>query len=306
MEASKIVKLCDDYFSGFEDVKKHENACQTFKGVLKIFTYLLVIPLAVFGLLSWKYRKIAFIDTNLDKLMDTDAAKPHFVGYQKIGTDSAIYENQKALIDYLVMKLDSNSENPELEIERFQKGFRILDFESQKTFFEKISSFDKALTILPRDLKILNFYSGKVDAFHHSKTSSENTTLLIKVLPEFKELRRLNLDLKGVGFICPSVNASLQDMIGQKEGVNIYHGLPHVAINWNGMKCNHVNDAETVVSAMTAMRTLIRENKNKQKDFMYNISFTNLAVSHNGVSQHGGVYPDDDKFDLTAACFLAS
>lgn len=178
-------KKVTNYFSGFRDICEHKTGWQVLKGVGKIFSYCtLVVPLIFMGMYHSAQKKERT--------------------YKKINQDlktQAVF-NKKVLIPHLMQCLEESKAD-------FQAGFKKLSLDGQQEFFQRVIKnerlFDQVLDYLPRDIEEIGLNGsvlewkdfGRVEC--DEKASLKNTQKFLRILGEFTELKKLQIDLRGVG-----------------------------------------------------------------------------------------------------------
>lgn len=275
MRSVDIVSQCENYFNGFRDIHSQKNV-EVLEGVLKVFSYLLLLPAIVVGAIYFYNRKLAIIETKLDeKLHNLDSVRINSLYKQKTGLHEACGVTQQQLTEYL-LDLEKNIDIEDGEMTaNFQKGFRFLNPDSQNAFFQRLSSPDalrKVLDILPRDLEELHVSSGEPWPILHRDDNCERAGWITERLKKFTNLKTLSLDFRGVGFFSPLANSNLKLMLGNNSSCS--SGDPFNVIQWNGTLYSYTQDTFAIISSLKALREQIL----KTPDLKYKIRFMNIAV----------------------------
>lgn len=316
MDAKSIVRNCEGYLSGFSDVKDvctHKSGSQFLLGIVKIVSYCLLIPPIVCAALGAKYRKIVQIEDHLDQQLDTGALSAQVVWSRNaVGAQYT----PKEFVSYLVEKVanlqvqhtkELGALIPQDEKNRFQKGFRLLDAEGQKEFFKEIFSQQElrhkliTLKLIPNDIKELHFCLGDGSLQSVSASKTEDVDRFVAQLKDFRALEVVKLDLRGLGFMTPSLNGYLAS--NGRE----YHDGTHEEgiINWGGVSYSQYTNSGIMCLVMQNFRELLRDNPIREFDFrLMNVS-ASLEGERYGTGGTGGVYRNEEpNFQNTLLAYL--
>lgn len=278
MRASNILSFTHNYSSGFDDVYRHETAGKTLIGLLKIISYALILPPLILGCMYLKSKKINDLQTDIDSKIDTNKVLEVF--------SKAVLEKQgncqKKMIQYLINKLN-NFEKTDDELKekaRFEQGFKQLTFDFQQEFFKKANEegcLEMALQWTPKDITELNFISGPPNALRHSDISNRNMVYLLAELPKFTQLKKITLNLQGLGFYGESVDLDVQRMtvpgvvFGCRADETRYFQV-------HGMEYGHYNDTLNIVKTLVEVRKLIKNFPNLE----WELKFMTRIISGKG------------------------
>lgn len=293
MRAENVYKSCNNYLNGFNDVAEHKTGNETAKGLLKIASYVLIIPViiaAIGKLATYKIVKIKALLGDSDSLttLKTDTV------FKKVKQDII---NQKELVNYLVYKSETIQKDEANEITLFENGFRLLNFDSQKEFFEKITSktetLKNALDIIPKDIQELNFSckkgepSGSIVDNLMSPRGQRNTLLFCERLGEFKDLKKLHLDLRGLGLFGPGSASSLKTMTNSNQITSSSESSDAEGIWYHGVPIMYHANANHVEAVTTALYHLREAMQNQNNQLQYRIDFSNLGFDFQPNGPHG-------------------
>jgi hypothetical protein len=276
MRAENRLNNASDYLNGFNDVREHRSVCETITGLLKIISYALIIPPIIMGILYLKGRIVCDLQDELDGQVDQIFAQT----FQK--------NSPQRINEYLINKLINLEmyDDIDLEKKRFETGFKLLTFESQKEFFKMALEADRmalALQWIPNDIKELNFVSGPKNPISDSETNRHSIKLFLEELPRFVRLEKIELDLRGVGFYGPSVDKNVQFMTQGSGRFAFIAEDDRRTFIMNGAEYSHYNETFQIVETVVAMRTLIQQ----QPNLIWNFRFMDLTMYGVGTESQG-------------------
>lgn len=314
MKASEIIKQCQSYFHGFSDVIEHKTAPAVMVGVLKILSYILVLPPLIFVALYFANRRVAVIEITLDALLDNSKALKTENIYAKTipGTKSKFKADE--LVNYLIGKLDLVHASKK-ELERFQKAFYLLDFDSQALFFNRLAvakDFTRAIDVIPRDLEYLNFSLGgrglELDLATWDESQSQFCAcLFFQNFSSFHDLKKVKFDLSALGFYCKTVELGLQGLL-KKPPVIIHQANPDLTLKWEGVSYAYscsVDMVRSVCLALSDIRKFVHEYPNVE----WHCSLMNMDFGCTGqsisVRQVSRCFSDEPDLDLVVKFFAA-
>jgi hypothetical protein len=211
MKIQKELNEYANYLNGFKDVKEHKSVGKVLTGILKILSYALVIPYFYSKDRLKNCKKVVEMQSEYDnKILNV---------FQKTVPMQSVDQNE--LVNRLATKLknfepDPNNSDVDIDTKKdekalFQKGFKLLDFKSQKDFFKQAAHqgfMEQALNWIPEDTKELNLTIGDwpskqgYSGFLATPAQIKNSQLIIKLLSDTQKLKQLNvidLDLKQIG-----------------------------------------------------------------------------------------------------------
>lgn len=303
MRAENIVKYCQAYLNGFNDLYSMKSCSGVTLGILKIASYCLLIPPVIVGLFSLYYKKIAQIESDFDSLLDSiEAFKTNEI-YNKIHQpENALKTNSKEFITYLVRKVNKihASDISDInDIERVRKGFLLLSFEKQKDFFQGLA--DSSLLIkflemnfIPNDISELNFTLGN-SQFQNLKDNDCIAMIFFKYLAKFSELTKLHLDLKGLGFYGPMAEGQLDQLdqlfASAYDGGSFWFPMENYRYDAQDFReglsiYSYCDRGSPMTNAAVELRRLIHKAKNADNTFKYKLSFMNLMVDGDTKGTH--------------------
>jgi len=202
-KVNENVRYYENYFSGFKDVYKANSTKKVFFGLAKIASYFSVVAPAIFGglylLELGKRRKIKKLFKEVDSFLSSSTLKTCEVGTQLHQSKQI---EQRKLIQYAYTKAKDHDWN------RFSDAFLLLNEESQAQFFHRIKARELMKHVcknLPKKIEFLSFCNQHVDA-------------LLKHLPDFTNLKKLNLNLKDMGFFSANVYLAIEEMKKHNSG----------------------------------------------------------------------------------------
>lgn len=279
MRAVNNLKFAENYLSGFNDCIHHETVAKTLIGIIKIISYISIIPPIYFLYNLAKTKKIVDLQRSFDD--NIDAGKIYKTFEKTIALDN---QKQNKLIDYLVNKLINFDENDNIELEksRFQKAFKQLDFESQPLFFQRAHQshcLKTALNWIPKDISALNFISGTANPIYYSDKSRSSLEWLLIELPTWTHLQKVRLNLQGLGFYSAEVDRSVQLMASPGGKISASVGSKMQGrYEWNGATYEFCNDNFQIGRAVQEIKLLI----DKHPDLEWQIYFANFGVGGQG------------------------
>lgn len=278
MKAESYLNIAKLYLSGFNEVSAHKNASKTVVGLLKIFSYIFIFPPIVFGYLYWKNKKITDLQNNIDSKIDKGQVGDIFANTLKTNA----LGDQK-ILTYLVNKLLNfeKGDDETLEKKRFGEGFKQLSFDLQGEFFKRAyecKCVKKALQWIPQETSELNFISGPPHPIHSSKTNKQNVIYLLDELTRLDRLKKIQFNLKGLGFYTPNIDKNVYNM--SLPGIDFsFTDESECSFNVNGTWYSHCNDAFSIIKILAAIREMARKNSNLK----WNLSLMNGAMGGQGV-----------------------
>lgn len=282
MRAVNAINYSRNYFNGFGDVCNRKTTTQALVGLLKILSYALILPPVIFRCMYFKNKKINDLQTDIDGKIDSNRMQEIFL--QTVVKGKAQENGQKKLIKYLTNKLVNfeKGDDEELERSRFEKGFKQLSFESQGEFFKRAHAFNclgSALRWMPKDIAELNFISGPPNAIYCSKINRRNVASFLEELPKFTHLKKIELNLKGLGFYTPSIDRNVQTMA--IKGISFAHSDEgsEQTFNVHGILYTHYNDTLPIVKIIIAMKALIQ----RYPDLTWQVVLMNFGIGGKGV-----------------------
>lgn len=306
MRSNEIVSRCLDYFHGFQDVKS-PNKKDVINGLLKIFSYILLIPPLIFGAIYLHNRKLAILETKLDKDLDNiDITRITSLYHQSMGQNPCPV-TQEQFREYLSDLAENISTHDYVMKERFQKAFKLLQPATQITFFENISSpakLEHVIDMLPRDLEELHFSSGTPWAILYYSENGEHARVLLKKFNEFTQLKTLTLDFRGIGFFSPRINSSLKAMTGHKWSMS--SGEPQKTVRWDGTLYSYPSgqDNNLIVRWFQTLRDKTTQG------LKYEIRLMNLTAYNHPFtgSNQRAIYEtiDETEFPTTVSKYLST
>lgn len=283
MKINKQIENLECYLNGFNDVYEHKSKKLVVLGFLKILSYVFVIPVLIANNQYWKNKNVLDfqneIDSKLTKclLIKNDISK---IFENTINPDKKQSGNQDKMIDYLINKLVNFevTDDKAKEQQRFEKVFHQLTFESQEKFFRKaghLECMELALTWIPNDIKFLNFISGPEVPVQCAKMNRTNSQLIANKLPEFNNLEKIRLNVKGLGFYTDSIDNCIEEMI--QGGGDVVHHDPRTDFNIDGATYAHHNDNVIIISLISNLKKVIKNNSSLEWEF----NLYNYGLSYN-------------------------
>lgn len=292
MRSENIVRSCLNYFNAFNELANCQNKSEYLIASLKIVSYSLIFPPLIVGCLYFYHKKIALLESSFDGLIDNTAIyKTHQV-FHEIHYDNSKSFKQKDIVQCLFIKVsnlnyeDLNTDKGKAEIERFKKGFKLLNLEKQHDFFVKL--LDSGLMakfldmdLIPKDIKELNFTLGE-SKFQDLNSNDSLAIIFFDKLKEFKSLKKIRLDLKGLGFFGPAASQSLSKLTKnfQNDKIDFFYSPTrnNTMIERNGVKYYYTDRASPISNAMIQLRKFIDHANKNGKHFEYHLEFINLMI----------------------------
>lgn len=260
MRANNTLNCTRSYFNGFIDVYNHNSIRETTLGILKIISYIFIIPPVVIGIRYLKSKKIVDLQNDFDNRIDCARLTELF---NPVNSQSSRDNAQKKLIQYLANKLLNfeKNDNEKLEQKRFKKGFKKLSCESQIKFFSLVSKnncLKMALKWIPKNTEELYFSSGTPNPIHYSRENQQNVKLFLEALPRFRQLKKIELHLRGLGYYSSAVDKSVRMMT--LPGINSAHtNDPIHHVKFNGVSVSNYNDTLPIVKTIITIREQIKK-----------------------------------------------
>lgn len=292
MRSEAIVRLCLDYSNGFKELANSKSGSDRLKAFFKILSYTLIFPPIIMACLYFHHRKIARLESNFDQLIDKmDAYKSH-EAFMNIYSKDSKDIRQKDILQCLFIKIsnldyeDLNTPEGKKEVERFQKGFKLLSLDKQHDLFLKLIEnglMSKLLNmdLLPKDIQELYFTLGASKI----QNLEENDALAMKFfaqLSEFKSLNNIRLDLKSLGFFGPAACQTLDNLSKvQLKDRNIHYFFPqkiNTTINRDGRELYYLDRSSPISNALVQIRKSIDRSNEQGQHFEYHLDFTNLLI----------------------------
>jgi hypothetical protein len=295
MRSELIVQKCLSYFNGFYEIPRCKNRTELLSSLLKIVSYALLLPPVIVGVFYFHHKKIAILENSFNQLMDNTEAYRAQEVFHRIHRDNSRCFKQKDIIQCLLIKI-SDLKCEELdtaeeikEIERIKKGFLLLSLEKQHDLFLKL--IDKGLMsklldmdLIPKDITELNFTLGE-SRFQNLEANDTLATKFLSKLTEFRSLKKIRLDLKGIGFYGPAANQNLENL-SQSIHVSridafLFPTINNTKITREGKSYFYSDRNFPIVNAMVQLRKFIDRANSNGSNFEYHLDFMNLLVGGN-------------------------
>lgn len=288
--SENIVQICSSYLNGFNEIANCQSASEYLHVFLKIASYSLIIPPVIASCLYFYHKKIVVMENTFDGLIDRSEDLKTQEVFHHIQLESSTNFKKKDIIQCLLIKIgnleysDLSTPEGKVEIERFQKGFRLLNLEKQRDFFLELIDFDLMsklldMDLIPKDIKELHFTLGE-SKFQDLDANDALGMKFFSKLSEFKSLNKIQLDLKGLGFFGPEASKSLQDPSQDllAEKINYFYTRNTLVINRGERKYYYIDRSSPISNSIIELRKCIAHaNANNQK-FEYHLDFINLLV----------------------------
>lgn len=321
MKAEAVLSNMNRYFNGFHDVYEHKTLGTTFLGIVKILSYCFLIPPFICGSIYGANKKITDLQKEFDREFETDNASKAKQTQQVAMT--IFPDSEKKLVQYLTDKLDNfdpstDGDRKAEEMIKFARGFKKLSFDQQLDFFKNrthsVDKLEMALEWIPKDITKLNFISGTrnvLSVFNDAVQNRNNLVIFLSKLPEFKQLKTIELNLQSVGFYTAESNRLLQLDVDGVVPLNAPVGGDEYmnGINWRGFDCaGFTND----ISCITGTFVKVRELKQNNRDLEWKVYFANVhaGTDYYGFSDlkykdhQGAIHSDTANFAQTIRQFM--
>ncbi|MFI5343739.1 MAG: hypothetical protein ACHQUC_05910 [Chlamydiales bacterium] len=292
MDVRNNLEFCENYFNSFADLFQCASLGRTLKGIGKILSYSLIIPPLVIAYKYFQYRKIAQINAFKDGLDNLLSCSSNPLKIYKL----VFPEKQKELLNYLTNKaaeIKTNGANHDLEKTRFQKGFRLLSFDQQKDFFAmaiQANVLSNVLALIPNDISELNFTSGPVrHPFGNDSQQREYAELLVDKLKQLTHVKKLHLDLTGLGLYCQGVHHKVltankfENVFANFSSSSTLHSYTRSVRDY-GILTFHTDNVEIIFKTLQQSREMSR----KDHELELFVQFYNYDVRVNRDSISGG------------------
>lgn len=292
MRSQNVVQHCLSYLNGFNEIAASRNACECVEGLLKVVSYSLIFPPIIVGCLYLHHKKIVVLENTFDELMDQLDVYKTQEAFLKIYNINNKDVKQKDILQCLLLKVsnlnyeDLYTTEGKKEIERFQKGFKLLHLDKQHDLFVELMDRNLMtklldLDFIPKDIEELNFTMGE-SKFQDLDINDAFAMKFFNKLCEFKSLKKIRLDLKSLGFFGPAACQSLKNLTQDFKTdkiKNVYFPIRNNTMITRGTTKYYYTDRGSPISnAMLQLRKMIDRANEKGHYFEYHLDFMNLLI----------------------------
>ena len=234
------LKFYENYFHGLQEIFNYNSsATEIALGAAKTLSYLLVVPLIIFGvgylIAKSRVEEATNLCNRVSKMIENQGETT-----EKIENHQPAKASQEDLVEYLITKLQDE------QTDRLDVVFKKLEPKFQGEFFAAAAEKGKlieAMQLIPKNIAELVFKIGE-DLLSYSDFNKAYTitkTLMDELkskVGEFKELKKISIDLSGSAFYTEKVEWHLKHYLIDEYN-NHKENYPYKKFEMRGIKDFH-------------------------------------------------------------------